>query len=94
MMACANSPSAKFILRDWRLCSMLLESEEAMPLNKDAVHPATFEALEAVDAQMFSGDPGETEDMFNLLKFYVDRWTAKMKEVEQDPWFNQTKVQS
>lgn len=60
-----------------------------MKLNKDAVHRTTYEALEAVDAQMFTGDPGETEDMFNLLKFYVDRWATKMKEVEQDPWFKE-----
>lgn len=60
-----------------------------MMLNKNAVHPAIYKALETVDAQMFTGDPGETEESFNLLKFYVDRWTKKMKEVEQDPWFKQ-----
>ena len=66
-----------------------------MKLNKDAVHPATYKALETVDAQMFTGDPGETEDMFNLLKFYVDRWAKKMEEVASAPaseaWFKQEK---
>ena len=36
--------------------------------------------------------PGETAEMFNLLKFYVDRWAAKMKEVEKDLWFKQAEA--
>jgi hypothetical protein len=52
-----------------------------------SVHPRDYESLETIDATMFTGDPGETEDKFNLLVWYVERWHRRLKEVSKDPWF-------
>lgn len=48
-----------------------------------SVHPETYRALEAVDAAI-TGDPAETEDCFNLLKFYVDRWQRELAEYKPE----------
>ena len=50
---------------------------------KTPVHPDTAEALEHVDAAMFTGDPAESREKYEFLKKYVDRWQREMKVAEE-----------
>ena len=45
-------------------------------------HPDTLAAFDHVDAAMFTGDPAESRERFNLYKKYVDRWLKQLDEVE------------
>jgi len=47
------------------------------------IHPDTAEALEHVDAAMFTGDPAETRPRFERMKFYIERWAREIKVAEE-----------
>ncbi len=53
--------------------------------NFRAVHPQTAKALEHVDAAMFTGDPGETAEMWEVFDFYIQRWTRQMVARKPNP---------
>lgn len=51
------------------------------------IHVNDEEAIQTIDATLFSGDPGETEKKFKYLTMIIDRWKRKMDEVAKDPWY-------
>lgn len=61
---------------------------------KDGLHPDTWKAFDHVDAAMFTGDPGETQEKFEYITKMMDRWNRKMKEVKKEPWFIRSAIMS
>jgi len=48
-----------------------------------ALHPDTEEALQRVDAAIFTGDPSETKASFNRLRTFVNRWMRELERCKQ-----------
>lgn len=63
----------------------MADTHSMLELNpKDHLHPEVAEALEQIDAALFSGDPAETPEMLQIFCFYVERWKRKLdSEIEE-----------
>jgi hypothetical protein len=48
------------------------------------MHPDTIQALEMIDAAMFTGNPTESIETYENLKFYFERWTRELKRHKKD----------
>jgi hypothetical protein len=53
------------------------------------MHPDTARAFDHVDAMLFTGDPGETREIFEFIDAIVSRWHRRMQEVTKAPWFKE-----
>jgi hypothetical protein len=52
-------------------------------LDSTDMHPDVAEALEQIDAAMFTGNPADTFKDFTTLAKYIARWSRCMKETRE-----------
>lgn len=54
---------------------------------KSPLHPSNEEAVDTIDAMMFSGDITETREKFDYIKEMVARWSRRISEAEKNPTY-------
>lgn len=54
---------------------------------KSPLHPSDENAVDSIDAMMFTGDITETREKFDYIKEMVARWSRRISEAEKDPTY-------
>lgn len=54
---------------------------------KSPLHPSEHDAMDRVDAMMFTGDITETKEKFDHIKEMITRWSRRVAEAEKDPTY-------
>lgn len=67
-----------------------MEKEIDYHNKRKTLHPSTYDAMDRVDAAMFTGDPGEDEDKFLLMQWWINRWKKRIDEIALDPWYKES----
>ncbi|MBW3243247.1 hypothetical protein KUV57_11120 [Epibacterium sp. DP7N7-1] len=60
----------------------------------DGVHGDTLNAIDQIDAGIFSGDSFMNEDPHLYLAAYVQRWSKALTLARRDDWFNRLEDQN